>query len=188
MESIQSKALLLNISLSLGEREGEGEGPEMTYCEVDLSSDISSSTWQWTFEETWPVYWDFLVTSLLRLLLRQLRSPSHSNFTRSYHAEEHTCCPPFLVSSPVVLMSTIVRLHFVFISGKAWYWICYCDRHLDGAHMPQVRWNVCPWVTTDFYEKRLYLVSAQHRLQGIKVFITAWLQITIRCFWNYKTE
>lgn len=187
MESIQSKALLLNISLSFGGWEGEGEGPEMIYCKVDLSSDISSSTWQWIFEETWHVYWDFLVTSLLRLL-QQLRSSSHVNFTRICHAEEHTCCPHFLVSSPVMLMSTIVRLHFVFISGKAWYWICYCERHLDGVHMPQAGWNVCPWVTTGFYEIGLYLVSAQHRLQGLKVFITAWLQITIRCFWKYKTE
>lgn len=66
--SIQSKALLLNISLSFGEREEEGEGPEIIYCKVDLSSHISSSTWQWTSEEVWLGCREFLATLLLRLL------------------------------------------------------------------------------------------------------------------------
>ncbi|KAK4825099.1 hypothetical protein QYF61_023369 [Mycteria americana] len=38
--------------------------------------------------------------------------------------------------SPALLMSLTVRSHFVFNFGKACYWICYCERHLDGAHMP----------------------------------------------------
>lgn len=46
MGSIQGKALLLNISLSFGEREGEGEEHELINCKVDLSSDFSLSTWQ----------------------------------------------------------------------------------------------------------------------------------------------
>lgn len=79
------------------------EGPESIYCKFYLSSDISSLTWQWTFEEVWLGCQEFFGTSLPWLLPWQLWSPSDVDLTRAFVWRKTHAAYPFW--SPALLCS-----------------------------------------------------------------------------------